>query len=257
MPKRIPAETKRAVARGKARGVSQRKLARQYGVARGTVAAVPAEASSPPSSPSSLPELQTVFELLVRRQQFRNPRYQDFIPRPASQATTARPGSAEKIAVMISRVEAGEELWHPDDVTSFPELFGGLGLTRTPNVQNELLQRSDSLKPQRRETMDTLRAEAVRVAKAGFGHGTIIAALVVALFQRLLAILTKAPGAAIEDDDLGRLIEAKLGEFYAKPAAFEWKTIVQKLLKWFLEEILPIILKDLPDPTPQPGPTPA
>lgn len=34
--------------------------------------------------------------------------------------TNARPGSDEKIAVFQQRIADGEELWHPDDVTTFP-----------------------------------------------------------------------------------------------------------------------------------------
>ena len=49
-----------------------------------------------------------------------------FKPRPASQPTTARPGTAEKIAVLAARLEAGEELWHADDAT----LDGAVGALR-------------------------------------------------------------------------------------------------------------------------------
>lgn len=40
-----------------------------------------------------------------------------FVPRPATKATLARPGSIEKIAVLAARAERGEELYHPDDET--------------------------------------------------------------------------------------------------------------------------------------------
>jgi len=40
----------------------------------------------------------------------------EFEPRPAERPTTARPGTAEKIVVLAARVEAGEDLWHPNDV---------------------------------------------------------------------------------------------------------------------------------------------
>lgn len=38
-----------------------------------------------------------------------------FVVRPASRPTSARPGSEEKVEVLRQRVEAGEALWHPDD----------------------------------------------------------------------------------------------------------------------------------------------
>lgn len=38
-----------------------------------------------------------------------------FEPKPASQPTSARPGSSEKIEILRERVSMGESLWHPDD----------------------------------------------------------------------------------------------------------------------------------------------
>ena len=38
-----------------------------------------------------------------------------FMPLPASEPTQALCGSEEKIQVMRERVDAGEELWHPED----------------------------------------------------------------------------------------------------------------------------------------------
>lgn len=35
----------------------------------------------------------------------------------AAESTDARPGSPEKLAVLIARSLAGETLWHPDDAT--------------------------------------------------------------------------------------------------------------------------------------------
>lgn len=40
---------------------------------------------------------------------------EDYQPRPCSTPTQARPATPEKLAVLIARAEAGEELWHPDD----------------------------------------------------------------------------------------------------------------------------------------------
>lgn len=39
----------------------------------------------------------------------------DYGPTAAGVATTARPGSPEKVAVLIGRLERGEPLFHPDD----------------------------------------------------------------------------------------------------------------------------------------------
>jgi len=41
----------------------------------------------------------------------------NYQPKPASWWTYARPGSAEKIAVLRWRYEHGEELFHPNDFT--------------------------------------------------------------------------------------------------------------------------------------------
>ena len=35
--------------------------------------------------------------------------------KPASRATTAAPGSPEKVQILESRFAAGEQLWHPED----------------------------------------------------------------------------------------------------------------------------------------------
>jgi hypothetical protein len=40
---------------------------------------------------------------------------EDWVALPARVATAARPGTAEKIEVMVARLEAGEELHHPND----------------------------------------------------------------------------------------------------------------------------------------------
>ena len=40
---------------------------------------------------------------------------EDFSPIAASERTSARPGSLEKIEIMRERVARGEDLFHPDD----------------------------------------------------------------------------------------------------------------------------------------------
>lgn len=40
-----------------------------------------------------------------------------FAPKPASEPCSYRPGSEDKIQLLMARVEAGEELFHDDDVT--------------------------------------------------------------------------------------------------------------------------------------------
>ena len=40
---------------------------------------------------------------------------EDWVGLPARVATAAKPGTAEKIEVMVARLEAGEELHHPND----------------------------------------------------------------------------------------------------------------------------------------------
>ena len=40
---------------------------------------------------------------------------EDWVGLPAKVATAAKPGTAEKIEVMVARLEAGEELHHPND----------------------------------------------------------------------------------------------------------------------------------------------
>lgn len=42
-----------------------------------------------------------------------------FEPVPVRQSTQARPGSAQKLAVLRERAERGEDLWHPDDAHHF------------------------------------------------------------------------------------------------------------------------------------------
>jgi len=39
----------------------------------------------------------------------------DWVSLPAKVATAAKPGTAEKIEVMVARLEAGEDLHHPND----------------------------------------------------------------------------------------------------------------------------------------------
>lgn len=38
-----------------------------------------------------------------------------WLPTPASEPIDALPGSADKVAAIKRRIEAGEELWHPED----------------------------------------------------------------------------------------------------------------------------------------------
>lgn len=45
-----------------------------------------------------------------------------FEPKPAIEPTQTRVGSEERIRIYRQRVEAGEELTHPEDLTSFPEV---------------------------------------------------------------------------------------------------------------------------------------
>ena len=40
---------------------------------------------------------------------------EDWVALPTKMATAAKPGTAEKIAVLAARLEAGEELHHPND----------------------------------------------------------------------------------------------------------------------------------------------
>ena len=40
---------------------------------------------------------------------------EDWVGLPAKVATAAKPGTAEKVEVMVARLEAGEELHHPND----------------------------------------------------------------------------------------------------------------------------------------------
>jgi len=40
-------------------------------------------------------------------------------PKPARSPSLARPGTEEKIIVMLRRFERGEALFHPDDVSCF------------------------------------------------------------------------------------------------------------------------------------------
>ncbi len=56
------------------------------------------------------------------------PEYQDMTP-PRS-ATTALPGSEDKIAVMLRRHSDGEALWHPEDVRL-------VGRTGSPGADDE------------------------------------------------------------------------------------------------------------------------
>lgn len=41
--------------------------------------------------------------------------------RTPSQPTKARPGSEEKVRVLVARAERGEDLWHPDDESLLAE----------------------------------------------------------------------------------------------------------------------------------------
>lgn len=51
-----------------------------------------------------------------------------FVPKPASEpAVGIRPGSIDKIKLLMARVEQGEELWHPDDEVLPCELLGSAG----------------------------------------------------------------------------------------------------------------------------------
>ena len=45
-----------------------------------------------------------------------------FEPRPAIEPTQTRVGSEERIKIYRQRVQAGEALTHPEDLTSFPQM---------------------------------------------------------------------------------------------------------------------------------------
>lgn len=47
----------------------------------------------------------------------------EFVPRDG-QPTTARPGSAEKKAILIQRFKAGENLHHPEDNGFWSQTYG-------------------------------------------------------------------------------------------------------------------------------------
>ena len=47
-------------------------------------------------------------------------------------ATTAEPGTPEKVEVMFLRREAGEELFHPDDLNAFADYLERCGRGRGP-----------------------------------------------------------------------------------------------------------------------------
>ena len=48
--------------------------------------------------------------------------------KPALDPTDARPGTAEKIVVLMRRAELGQELWHPGDATwAGPRVFQQAG----------------------------------------------------------------------------------------------------------------------------------
>jgi hypothetical protein len=40
-------------------------------------------------------------------------------PKPASKSTESPPGTAGKVRELASRLEAGEDMWHPMDATDF------------------------------------------------------------------------------------------------------------------------------------------
>lgn len=53
---------------------------------------------------------------------------EDFDPKPPAdfQATSAPPGSAEKIDILAKRVETGSPLWHEDDRVDYTGLTGAV-----------------------------------------------------------------------------------------------------------------------------------
>ncbi len=58
----------------------------------------------------------------------------EYEPKPASEPTTARPGTKQKVEVLRARVELGETLWHPLDDDTPPEPCS-TSITRLPNIR--------------------------------------------------------------------------------------------------------------------------
>jgi hypothetical protein len=58
--------------------------------------------------------VRNIFTELVEKQHD-----EDFCPVVASAPTAAPPGSFAKLEVMAARVEAGQSLWHDEDVNAF------------------------------------------------------------------------------------------------------------------------------------------
>jgi hypothetical protein len=75
--------------------------------------------------PTKLEVLQfpTVFDVVERT----GDTLQHWEPGLAAIPTQAKPGSPEKIAILQSRLEHGQELWHPEDRQSDWQEFQRLG----------------------------------------------------------------------------------------------------------------------------------
>lgn len=62
-------------------------------------------------------QYNNIFETVLAPKDPRDPDA-SFIPKPTKQPTSNPPGSLGKIQVLTERLEAGEELWHPDDFSN-------------------------------------------------------------------------------------------------------------------------------------------
>jgi len=82
----------------------------------------------------------------------------DWVSLPAKVATAAKPGTAEKIEVMVARLEAGEDLHHPND-----EQVPG---TIEQSSQMQLMVLAARLARQEQERAEKLAKESKRERRA-------------------------------------------------------------------------------------------
>ena len=67
-----------------------------------------------------------------------------FIPTPTKEATRAMPGSSEKVEILRQRMQAGEEIWHHDDLDCKAESWRRcLGIVDVEEVFQELAARAE------------------------------------------------------------------------------------------------------------------
>ena len=83
---------------------------------------------------------------------------EDWVGLPAKVATAAKPGTAEKIEVMVARLEAGEDLHHPND-----EQVPG---TIEQSSQMQLMLLAARLARQEQERAEKLAKESERERRA-------------------------------------------------------------------------------------------